>query len=142
MNRRIFLAAVALSSLAACSSVETAPVDPSGKGTPIYFISAKQADGIMKTAMVEAFPKLPIMKVDAPHQGYTASMNFALDQHSVTLMAVPVVGELNGSRQDGFSFKVTQYGSMPLTGGSKASKLIETVERMTAGAPKLTPLLR
>lgn len=136
MKRRTFLLGGIAGGLAACSSVETRPVDASGEGTPVYFISSTEADQIMKSAMVEVFPRLPIMRVDAPYQGYTASMNFALDQHSVTLMAVPANGSWEGVVRSGYSFKVSQFGSIPITGSIKAGNLIKAVERMTTNSPK------
>lgn len=136
MNRRSILAATALVFLAACASTVTAPVDASGEGTPVYFISTQEADSIMKKAMVEVFPKLPIMKVEAPYSGYTASMDFLLDSHSVTLAAIPAKGQIDGMLRDGYSFQVSQYGSIPITGSIKARNLIEEIERMTATAPQ------
>ena len=136
MKIRFLLPTMAFALLTACASTVTAPVDASGDGTPVYLISTQEADSIMKKAMVEVFPKLPIMKVEAPHSGYTASMDFLLDSHSVTLAAIPSKGMFNGVERDGYSFQVSQYGSIPITGGIKANNLIEAVERMTSGVPQ------
>lgn len=136
MNRRYLVAITAIAFLAACSSTVTAPADTSGEGTPVYYISSQEADEIMKKAMVEVFPNLPIMKVGAPYSGYSASMNFLLDNHSVTLAAVPASGDFEGKPRDGYSFQVSQYGSIPITGGIKANNLIKAVERITVGVPQ------
>lgn len=132
MERRIFITLAASAILTACTSSETSPVNPSGEGTPVYLISEKQADDIMKKAMAATFTNLPIMKVDVPHSGYTVSMNFALDQHSITLMMVPTKGMFNGKVMDGYSFKVAQYGSIPITGGVKTRNIIREIEKMTS----------
>ena len=132
VKRRAFIALTASAILSACTSSETSPANPSGEGTPVYLISEKQADDIMRKAMATTFTNLPIMKVDVPHPGYTVSMNFALDQHSITLMMVPTKGVFDGKVMDGYSFKVAQYGSIPITGGIRTRNIIREIEKMTS----------
>lgn len=137
MNRRFLIAAAACGLLAACASSVTTPTGDTGEGTPVYYLSAKQADSIMKKAMVNVFPNLPIMSVDVPHPGYTVTMDFLLDSHSITLAAIPSEGLLDGSLVGGHSFQVSQYGSIPITGSIKTNNIIDEIERLTAGVPQL-----
>lgn len=74
MDRRLFVTGVGALLVAACTSSEISPSDPSGTGTPVYLISAQRADDVMRQAMSKIFTRLPIMSVEVPHKGYTVSM--------------------------------------------------------------------
>jgi hypothetical protein len=94
-------------------------------------MTTEQADSVMKEAMAANFQRQPISNVSVPNVGYTAEIFFALDRHAITLTAVPASSvDLSGKTVAGYYFEVNHFGSMPLTGGSRARTVLADAQRI------------
>lgn len=122
MHRRVFLVTATMFGLSACGgTIDTA----SRSGGNFYVMTTEQAENVMKEAMTKNFQRQPISNVSVPNFGYTAEIFFALDRHAITLTAVPASSiDGNGARVSGYYFSVDHFGSMPLTGGSRARAVL------------------
>lgn len=124
-------AGLAAMAIAGCSG----QVSNVGANTPpaarvVYPITAEQADQALSKAMVAAFPETPISSVSLPHKGYTATIRFALDSHRITAMTMPGIGVTpSGDRVNGYSFQVSNAGTMPATGTNRSNALFERINR-------------
>lgn len=106
---------------------------PGGRSI-VYPISYEDADRVLSQSMVALFPGSPISAVALPNKGYTATLRILLDTHQITATAIPGVGQApDGRRINGYSFEVGHSGTIPITGGNRASALFERINQQAAG---------
>lgn len=103
----------------------------------VFLITEAQADRILVDAMNVEFGNSPIVRVEAPHKGYQATIKFLVDSHQIVGLMVPSRGVgPDGVARDGYYFHVTHSGTMPLSGMARAGRLRERLEE---GAAAITP---
>lgn len=85
-------------------------------------LSAEDADRILAGAMVEVFPDAPIERVALPLPivRYQATLRIAFDTHTITASGTPEAGS--------YRFTVSDFGTIPLSGGARAAKLYAAIE--------------
>ncbi len=141
--RQVLTVALALSAifLAGCegkvSNLNSAT--PGGKSI-VYPISYDDADRVLSQSMIAVFPDTPVSAVALPHKGYTATLRILLDSHQITAMAILGAGQRpDGQRVNGYSFEVVHSGTIPITGGNRATALFETINQRAAAISPALP---
>ena len=119
MNRRTILTIIAFTALipVGCTSTKSTITDE-GIG---YRITKAQAKEIVDSSVMANFS--PDYVNAGPANSLTSSgyIRFAMDTHTINATAIPTRGRsTNGQVADGYGFQVSDFGTMPLSGGSKA----------------------
>lgn len=119
MNLRMKPTIVSLAVLvtAGCTSTKSTITDE-GIG---YRITKAQAKEIVDSSVMANFS--PDYVNPGPANSLTSSgyIRFAMDTHTINATAIPTRGRsTNGQVADGYGFQVSDFGTMPLSGGSKA----------------------
>lgn len=130
---RVLAGTFALSSVLLISACASAPARTPGRFVsstePVFLITEGQADRILVDAMNVEFGTSPMVRVEAPHKGYQATIKFLFDSHQVIGVMVPSRGVgPDGAARDGYYFNVTHSGTMPLSGMARAKRLRERLE--------------
>ena len=102
-----------------------------GSDTPspqMFPFSPEAADKILATAMAGEFAGNPVSRVEFPNKGYQVTIRFALDSHTIVAYMIPAKGRTDtGEIVPGFAFEVSHSGTMPISGGSRASSLFKRI---------------
>ena len=107
----------------------------------MFPITSEQAEKILSTAMTAQFPGAPISRVEFPNKGYQATVRFLLDSHTIVAYMIAAKGRAeDGTLKDGFAFEVSNAGTMPLSGGSRANDLFERLIRDASSIAPPLPL--
>ncbi|MFZ4779271.1 MAG: hypothetical protein ACOYM3_28235 [Terrimicrobiaceae bacterium] len=118
--------ALSFSALAACSSTQsTIANEKTG-----YAISRTQAKEIVESSILANFS--PDYVNRGPESSLTSSgyIRFALDTHTVNATAIPMRGVLpDGKLSEGYGFEVISFGTMPISGGSKAKSVYQLIKQ-------------
>lgn len=122
--------ALALASCAGQMSTSGADLPPDRR--VVYPITAEQADQVLAQSMTALFPESPISAVVLPGKGYTATVRFALDSHQITAIAVPAQGRGASGPVNGYEFRVTHAGTMPITGNNRSVALFKAINERAA----------
>lgn len=97
------------------------------------------ADTVCLQSMMAVFPDIPFEKAPfpKPYIRYQANMRVALDQHTVVVTAVPHSNK-NSNGQDvyGYSFEVSDHGSIIIQGPQRASTLANHLRASLGGFDK------
>lgn len=120
--------------LAACAGPLRTTSDPSLTGArAVYAFSRAEADRVLLHAMLKTFPDNAIERanVPAPVVRYQARISFALDSHVIIGTAVPTALK-DGREGEGYVFEVSDFGSMPITGSSRAERLFSEIRAQIA----------
>lgn len=119
MKVRIARAMICLAVIVAAGCTSTkSTITNEGIG---YRITKEQAKEIVDSSILANFS--PDYVNAGPARSLTSSgyVRFALDTHTVNATAIPTRGRLsNGQMAEGYGFQISHYGTMPITGGSKA----------------------
>jgi hypothetical protein len=117
--------------LSSCSSTMTMAGSGSDRASALMFpLTEQQADRILATAMTSEFAGSPISRVEFPNKGYQATIRFALDSHSIVAYMISANGVTPaGETVSGYYFEVSNSGTMPLSGGTRARNLYERLIR-------------
>jgi len=119
MNRRIVSTIISFTALipVGCTATRSTITDE-GIG---YRITKAQAKEIVDSSVMANFS--PDYVNAGPANSLTSSgyIRFAMDTHTINATAIPTRGRsTNGQVADGYGFQVSDFGTMPLSGGSKA----------------------
>lgn len=126
--------------LAGCAGQISNSQANSPTGAVVYPISADDADRVIGQAMVETFPGTPISAVALPNKGYTATIRLLLDSHQITATAIPAAGvDAQGARVNGYSFDVSNSGTMPLTASARSDALFKLINTRAAALHPAIP---
>jgi hypothetical protein len=126
--------------LSACSSTQTM----AGRGSDstsaqMFPLTEEQADKLLATVMTSEFAGSPISRVEFPNKGYQTTVQFILDSHTIIAYRVAAKGVTpSGKRVSGYYFTVSSGGTMPISQGSRASRVYQ---RLKAEASALAPPL-
>jgi hypothetical protein len=116
--------------LAACS--ETITSNPAGTRL-MYPITAEEADQVLGQAMLATFPGSTILPVTLPNKGYVVTIRFLIDQHDIIGTAVPTDGrQSNGVTIRGFSFVVSNTGTLPISASGFSRTLFDDIHKRAA----------
>jgi len=131
MISRLIYAFAITAALVGCSSTQSTASGDGDKATAsVYLISAEQAERILATAMTAQFAGSPISRVEFHNKGYQATVRFLLDSHTVVAYMIAAKGRgVDGTVQSGYAFEVSNSGTMPLSGGKRASDLFQRLLR-------------
>jgi len=125
MKSTLAVLAVALA-LTGCSSTQsTIANEKTG-----YAISRKQAKEIVESSILANFS--PDYVNRGPESSLTSSgyIRFALDTHTVNATAIPMRGvRADGQALEGYGFEVVSFGTMPISGGSKATSVYRLIKQ-------------
>ena len=126
-----------------CSSTLSTASGDGDKAAPrVFLITAEQAERIIATAITAQFSGSPISRVEFPNKGYQATVRFLLDSHTFVAYMIAAKGRSSdGTIQPGFAFEVSNSGTMPLSGGSRASDLFQRLIRDASALSPATPLV-
>jgi len=136
--------AISVALLAGCSGQisNATSSDPAQRGV-VYPITAARADLAIAESMQEVFPETPVVAVALPRKGYTVTISFLADSHRITAVAEPAAGRVGGGTLvDGYTFTVSDYGSIPITGGNRAQRLFAAINRRAAVMAAPVPAAR
>ena len=136
---RVWLFAMSLLVLTACTgTVSTHDVSTHG-GTEVYPLTEEDAVLIMHSAMDREFESDKISSVLSPHRGFQGKIRFLADIDTITVCAVPTQGRgPDGQQIEGFAFEVKHSGTYPVGGIPKAKAVLADV---IAGAGRLVKSL-
>jgi hypothetical protein len=128
--------------LTGCASTQsTASGDGNRAAARVFLMSQEQAEKILATAMTAQFPGAPISRVEFPNKGYQATVRFLLDSHTIVAYMISAKGKAtDGTAKDGFAFEVSNAGTMPLSGGTRANELFERLIRDASAISPPVPL--
>jgi hypothetical protein len=137
----IFFAIFAL--ITGCASTQsTISGDGDKAAARVFLLSAEQAEKILATAMAAQFAGNPISRVEFPNKGYQATVRFLLDSHTFMAYMIAAKGRASdGTVKSGFAFEVSNSGTMPLSGGSRASDLFQRLIRDASAISSAVPLV-
>ena len=137
----LFIGGAAL--LAGCASTQsTVSGDGNKAAARVFLISSEQAEKILATAITAQFPGAPISRVEFPNKGYQATIRFLLDSHTIVAYMIAAKGRsADGTVKDGFAFEVSNAGTMPLSGGSRAGDLFDRLIRDASAISPPVPLV-
>lgn len=136
---RVWLPALGLLVLAACSGTVSTRDDSTHGGTEVYPLTLEDAVLIMRSAMDKEFESDKISAVLSPHRGFQGKIRLLSDIDTITVYAVPARGRgPDGQQVDGFAFEVKHSGTYPLGGIPKAKAVLADV---VAGADRLVKSL-
>jgi hypothetical protein len=94
----------------------------------MFPFSPDAADKILATAIAGEFAGNPVSRVEFPNKGYQATIRFALDSHTIVAYMIPAKGLTDaGEVVPGFAFEVSHSGTMPISGGNRASSLFKRI---------------
>lgn len=103
----------------------------------MFPLSTEAADKVIATAMAGEFAGSAVSRVEFPNKGYQATIRFALDSHTIVAYKIPAKGRNSkGEVVPGFAFEVSHSGTMPISGGGRASSLFKRIVHdatLTAG---------
>jgi len=140
---RITAFLIFFASLAGCSSTQsTASGNGDKTAARVFVISQEQADRILATAISAQFPGSPISRVEFPNKGYQATVRFMLDSHTFVAYMIAARGRaVDGSVKEGYAFEVSNSGTMPLSGGTRANELFQRLIRDASSISPAVPLV-
>jgi hypothetical protein len=132
-----------LFSLTACSSTQsTVSGDGDKAAARVFFLTVEQAEKILATAITAQFAGSPISRVEFPNKGYQTTVRFLLDSHTIVAYMITAKGRAqDGSIQSGFAFEVSNSGTMPLSGGTRANELFQRLVRDASAIAPAAPLV-
>ena len=136
MNPRIvlLLSLVAATLTAGCTSTKSTITDE-GIG---YRITKAQAKEIVDSSILANFS--PDYVNAGPPESLTSSgyIRFAMDTQTINATAIPTRGKLsNGQMAEGYGFQISNFGTMPISGGSKARAVYSLLKQQGQGAGEL-----
>ena len=128
------MAAVVLAGCVGPLSNSGANVVDGGGGGLVFPINADEADRVLATSMIAVFPSTPVLAMTPlPNRGYTATIGFLTDSHTISGIATPAIGHTaSGERIEGFTFSVFNSGTMPFVGGQRAHELFAQINTRAA----------
>lgn len=122
--------------LASCvGPLSNSGFDVADDGNGIVFpLSAVEADRVLATSMIATFPSTPIVAMTPwPNRGYTATITFLTDSHTITGIATPATGiRADGEVVEGYTFSVFNSGTIKVFGGDKARQLFAQINTRAA----------
>lgn len=141
---KAFAGAAAIGATLLITACASAPARTPGnyvnRSEPVFLITEAQADQVLVDAMNAEFGNSPMVRVEAPHKGYQATIRFLVDSHQIVGIMVPSRGVgPDGAAHDGYYFNVTHSGTMPLSGIARAGRLRERLERGAAAISAKVP---
>jgi len=132
MNTRVPLfALLAVTALTAGCTSTKSTITNEGIG---YRITKQQAKAIVDSAISANFPPYDIYA--GPTDSLTGSgfIRFALDKQTINATAVPTRGRLpDGQMAEGYGFQISNFGTMPISGGSKARAVYNLLKQQAQG---------
>lgn len=143
MNYRAALIISIIFLFSGCSSTQSTASGGGDKTAPrVFLLSTEQAEKILATAMYAQFSDVPISRVDFPNKGYKATVGFLLDSHTIVAYMIAAKGRsVDGTVKPGFAFEVSNAGTMPLSGGSRAGDLFQRLMRDASVISPAVPLV-
>lgn len=75
-----------------------------------------------------------------PAESLTSSgyIRFAMDMQTINATAIPTRGKLSdGQIAEGYGFQISNFGTMPISGGSKARAVYSLLKQQARGAGEL-----
>ena len=129
MARAIICLAVIVA--AGCTSTKST-ITNEGIG---YRITKEQAKEIVDSSILANFS--PDYVNAGPANSLTSSgyIRFAMDTHTINATAIPTRGSLpNGQMAEGYGFQTSSYGTMPISGGSKARAVYDLLKQQAQNA--------
>jgi len=124
--------------IAGCAGpVRTVSMSSAPDEHQIYPMTQAQADAVLLRAMLKTFPDAEVERaqVPAPAVRYQARLRFALDSHVVVATALPASRRDGaGSLAEGYAFQVSDSGSMPMSGSSRAERLFSELRAELAAS--------
>ena len=127
--------------LIATAGCTTTPYNSAETGGELqmYPVSKEVADKILLSAIKEQFPEHKPLPIPG---GYRVYVRFVLDDHNFVASMVPARGKLpSGEIVDGFYFKVSQYGTMLISGRVRAGNLLEKIIHRANQVSTSVPML-
>ena len=142
ISRTAFIIAIS-AFISGCSSTQSTASGDGDKAAPrVFLLTAEQAERILATAMTAQFSGIPISRVEFPNKGYQATVRFMLDSHTFVAYMIAAKGRSSdGTVQPGFAFEVSNSGTMPLSGGSRAGDLFQRLIRDASAISPAVPLV-
>lgn len=136
MNPRIvlLLSLVAATLTAGCTSTKSTITDESIG----YRITKAQAKEIVDSSILANFS--PDYVNAGPAESLTSSgyIRFAMDTQTINAAAIPTRGKLSdGQIAEGYGFQISNFGTMPISGGSKARAVYSLLKQQAQGAGEL-----
>lgn len=125
-HRAWFLVLAALL-VAGCPSGTYTTADAYSQNGKVFPMTSEEANKVLATAMATQFPGVPIVPVEFPLKGYTATVYFGLDHHAFLASMVPANGRSStGEVVKGYAFQVSHNGTF-ISGSSRAKDLFNLI---------------
>jgi hypothetical protein len=100
-----------------------------------YRITKQQAKEIVDSAILANFPPPDIYAGPAGSLTSSGYIRFALDKQTINATAIPTRGRLpDGQMAEGYGFQISNFGTMPISGGSKARAVYNLLKQQAQGS--------
>jgi len=110
-----------------CSNTLSSTAPGQAGSEHVYVISEHIAKRLMFSAMKSEVNEKDIATLSSPELGYKSSIQWGVDQDTISLFAKTMKGEQNGKKVEGYVFYAKHSGTAPAAGESTIERLIAHV---------------